>query len=69
MFYRMDNGTAGATVSQNILLRTLASFPNVSEIVVWLDGSEHMHSHVRYDGVFVVNGDLLADIEFVPSER
>jgi hypothetical protein len=66
---RANNGSMGGFVRQSTLLRTLASFPDVEEIVVLINGAANLWAdHFGYNAVFTVNGPLWADIDFILTE-
>jgi hypothetical protein len=62
-----SNGSMGAAVFQSTLLATLASFPDVEEIVILFEGVENVYiDGFPYNGVFVVNSP---DNGFIQNEE
>ena len=56
-------GSTGAWINGNILLLNLASFPNVEEIVILMNGERDSGSdHFSFEGIFVVTDSDAAEI-------
>jgi hypothetical protein len=65
-----SNSSMGSAVWRMTLLMTLASFPDVSEVVVLFEGEDNVFiDGFPYNGVFTVSGSLWADIDFKWNEE
>jgi len=52
---RLDGGSAIGGISTNILVMTFASFPNVKEIEILINGERCIMDHYNFSEIFKVN--------------